>query len=50
MTRLSGLVAIENVLPGRYLAFAFVWGEQWRTKLVDVNVTHSKLILLQLKH
>src|SRR5439155_563017 len=43
--------AFENVLPGRYIACAFVYGGGWFTKIVDVNVTnHQKLIFLELKH
>ena len=40
-----------NVLPGRYIAYAFASGRGWFTKIVDVNVTtHAKLIFLELKH
>ncbi len=42
---------IENVLPGRYLAYVSVLGQGWYTKKEIVNVTtHSKFISLELEH
>jgi hypothetical protein len=39
----------ENVLPGRYLAYASVLGQGWYTKKVEVTVTtHMKFIALEL--
>ena len=41
----------ENVIPGRYIAFASVYGQGWYTKTVEVNVTtHMKLISMELVH
>lgn len=41
----------ENVLPGRYIAYAVASGRVWLTKRVDVDVTtHAKLIFLELTH
>jgi hypothetical protein len=42
---------IENVLPGRYLAFVNVLGQGWYTKKEEVDVTtHMKFISLHLEH
>lgn len=42
---------IENVLPGRYIAYMTVLGEGWYTKKEEVDVTtHMKFISLQLEH
>jgi hypothetical protein len=41
----------ENVPPGRYAAFAQIYGDKWFTKRVDVTVTnHSKFIFVKLTH
>ncbi len=41
----------ENLVPGRYIAYASVSGEGWVTKKVDVDVsTHMKFISLELVH
>jgi hypothetical protein len=42
---------IENVLPGRYIAYVTVLGKGWYTKKEEVDVTtHMKFISLQLEH
>jgi hypothetical protein len=42
---------IENVPPGRYIAYVSVLGQGWYTKKEEVNVTtHIKFISLQLEH
>jgi hypothetical protein len=41
----------ENVLPGRYVAYASVLGQGWYMKKEEVNVTtHMKFISLELLH
>ena len=41
----------ENVVPGRYIAYASVFGQGWFTKTVEVTVsTHMKLISMELVH
>ncbi len=41
----------ENVLPGRYIAYATVYGHGWYTRRREVNVTtHMKFIALELIH
>jgi len=41
----------ENVLPGRYIAYASVAGRGWYTKKEEVSVTtHMKFISLELVH
>jgi hypothetical protein len=43
--------SFENVLPGRYVAYASVLGQGWYMKKVEVNVTtHMKFISLELLH
>ncbi len=42
---------LEDVLPGRYVAYVSVLGGNWFTKKEEVNVTdHIKFISLQLEH
>ena len=42
---------IENVIPGRYFAYASYFGKGWFTRKVEVNVTdHTKFISLELVH
>lgn len=40
----------ENVVPGRYIAYASVSGEGWFTKTAEVTVNHMKFISLELVH
>jgi hypothetical protein len=41
----------ENVLPGRYVAYASIFDQGWYMKKVEVNVTtHMKYISLELLH